>query len=132
MGLVVMGLRQSCSAVGGFMAARQWEYGIFSSIASSLAVRQVAVAVGHTGLCLNLFGPDPVKHLVSYKWIKVEDSLVVGSTKMEPCFSSTPSHCPSICATAMAPKLGIMMASFAKRQSKMDGTGPWHRGDYMH
>jgi plastocyanin len=127
MGLVVMGLTEPCSAVGGFVAARQWEYGIFSSIASRLAVRQVAVAVGHTGLCLNVFGPDPVKHLLDYKWIKVDDSLIVGSTEEEPCFSSTPAHCPSICAAAGSPKLGIMMATFAKKRSKMDGTGPWHK-----
>ena len=123
-----MGLSEPCSAVGGFIAARQWEYGIFSSIASRLAVRQVAVAVGHTGLCLNTFGPDPVKHLLDYKWIKVEDSLIVGSTEKDSCFSSTPAHCPSICTAAGSPKLGIMMATFAKKRSKMDGTGPWHKG----
>lgn len=126
-GLVITGLNEPCSAAGRFVAARQWEYGVFSSTASRVAVREMAVAVGHTGLCLNIFGPDPVKHQLDYKWIKVDDSLVVGATEQEPCFTSKPAHCPSICAQASDPKLGIMMATFAEKKSKMDGTAPWHK-----
>ena len=127
MGLVITGLNEPCSAAGGFVTARQWEYGVFSSTASRVSVRELAVAVGHTGLCLNIFGPDPVTHLVDYKWITVDDSLVVGGTEQEPCFTSKPAYCPEICSDTTAPKLGIMMATFAKKRSKMDGSGPWHR-----
>lgn len=126
-GLVITGLNEPCSAAGGIVIARQWEYGVFSSTASSVAVGELAVAVGHTGLCLNIFGPDPVKHLFNRKWIKVDDSLVVGETENEPCFTSTPAYCPKlVCSRVMAPKLGIMMATFAKERSQMDGSRPWH------
>ena len=62
-----MGFSDSCTGAGGFTAARQWEYGVFAWTASSLAFRELAVAVGHTGLCLNIFGPDTVKHFFERK-----------------------------------------------------------------
>ncbi len=40
------------------------EHAIFSSTASSLAVSHLRVGVGKVGLNLNVFGPNPVAHLL--------------------------------------------------------------------
>ena len=126
-----MGLSEPCTGAGGFTAARQWEYGVFAWTASSLAFRELAVAVGHTGLCLNIFGPDPVQHFFERKSVRVDGSFIVGTTDAEPCMDQVPNHCPSICSTPDAAKLGIMMSTFSKKRGKMDGTVPWHRRKYF-
>lgn len=49
----------------------QWNYGVFSSVASSLVVTHLKVATGKVGINLNVFGPNPVAHLVGNKFIRV-------------------------------------------------------------
>ncbi len=49
----------------------QWNYAVFSSTASSLAATHLKVAVGKVGLNLNIFGPNPVAHLLGGKTISV-------------------------------------------------------------
>lgn len=66
-GLVILGLPRDCTAVSGFSATHQWNYGIFSSTASSLALSHIRVGVGKVGINLNVFGPDPVQHFVGGK-----------------------------------------------------------------
>ena len=126
-----MGLSEPCTGAGGFTAARQWEYGVFAWTASSLAFRELAVAVGHTGLCLNIFGPDPVQHFFERKSVRVDGSFIVGTTDAEPCMDQVPNHCPSICSTPDDAKLGIMMSTFSRKRGKMDGTLPWHLRKYF-
>ena len=70
-GLVVLGLPEDCTAVGGFTATHQWSYGVFSSIASSLAVTHLRIGVGKIGLNLNLFGPSPIGHFLGGKFIDI-------------------------------------------------------------
>lgn len=49
----------------------QWNYGVFSSTASSLVVTHLKVAVGKVGVNLNVFGPNPVAHLLGEKFIRI-------------------------------------------------------------
>lgn len=61
----------------------QWNYAIFSSTASSLSVTHLKIAVGKVGLNLNVFGPNPVAHLLGKKSIVIrgtEFSLFVAYT----------------------------------------------------
>ena len=125
-GLVIMGLPTECTAIGGFTAYNNWDYGIFSSIASRLTVTNCKFAIGKIGLNLNIFGPDPVAHRLGRKWVKIENTLIVGLVEGEECISSAPAHSPSASLPARHHKLGIMMSSFNKKRSKMDGTGKWH------
>lgn len=121
-----MGLPTECTAVGGFTAYTNWDYGIFSSIASRLTVTDCKIAIGKIGLNLNIFGPDPVAHRLGRKWVRIKNTLIVGLVEGEKCISSTPAHSPSVSLPAREKKLGIMMSSFNKKRSKMDGTGKWH------
>ena len=49
----------------------QWNYAIFSSTASSLVTTHLKIGVGKVGLNLNVFGPNPVKHLLGKKFISI-------------------------------------------------------------
>lgn len=49
----------------------QWNYGVFSSTASSLLATHLKIAAGKVGLNLNVFGPNPVAHHVGNKFIRV-------------------------------------------------------------
>lgn len=70
-GLSILGLPHSCTAVGGFTSSYQWNYGVFSSTASSLVTTHLKVATGKVGVNLNVFGPDSVAHLLGNKFIKI-------------------------------------------------------------
>ena len=70
-GLNVLGLPHECTAVGGFSTMFQWNYGIFSSTASSLITTHLKVASGKVGINLNVFGPNPVAHLLGNKFIRI-------------------------------------------------------------
>ena len=74
-GLNVLGLPYNCTAIGGFTATHQWNYAVFSSTASSLSATHLKIAVGKVGLSLNVFGPNPVAHLLGQK------SIVLRGTK---------------------------------------------------
>ena len=130
-GLVVLGLPAECTAIGGFTSYSNWDYGIFSSTASRLAVTDCTIASGKIGLNLNIFGPDPVAHRLGRKWIKIEKTLIVGLVEDEECISSVPAHAPRVSQSAREHKLGIMMSSFNKKRSKMDGTGAWHKSMFL-
>ena len=60
--------------MAGFTALRHYDYSVFSSIASRLVVSHMILAIGKVGFNLNIFGPNPVQHLVGRKWIKIEKS----------------------------------------------------------
>jgi membrane-associated protease RseP (regulator of RpoE activity) len=49
----------------------QWNYGVFSSTASSLVTTHLKVATGKVGINLNVFGPNPVAHLLGGKFIRI-------------------------------------------------------------
>ena len=72
-GLVVLGLPNDCTVIGGFTAAYQWNYGVFSSTASSLVTTHLKIGIGKVGLNLsmNVFGPNPVAHLLGKKSISI-------------------------------------------------------------
>ena len=126
-GLLVIGVPAHCTAVGGFTSYLTWDYGVFSSTASRLVVSHSVVASGKVGLNLNVFGPNPVAHLLGRKWVKLENSLIVGITAGEVCLSSSPPHAvPGVSFSHMDHKHGIMMSSFNQKRSKMSGTGPFH------
>ena len=76
-GLNVLGIPHPCTAVGGFTSAFQWNYGVFSSTASSLVVTHLKVATGKVGINLNIFGPDPVAHLRGHKFITISGKLTL-------------------------------------------------------
>ena len=71
-GLNVLGLPLNCTAIGGFTATHQWNYAAFSSTASSLSAIHLKIAVGKVGLNLNVFGPNPVAHLLGQKSIIIK------------------------------------------------------------
>ena len=71
LGLSVLGLPSSCTAIGGFSAMFQWNYGVFSSTASSLVATHLKIAAGKVGLNLNVFGPNPVEHFLGRKSITI-------------------------------------------------------------
>ena len=74
-GLVVLGLPRDCTAIGGFTATLQWNYGVFSSTASSLVATHLKIGVGKVGVNLNVFGPNPVAHLRGNKFISISGEL---------------------------------------------------------
>lgn len=74
-GLNILGLPSDCTAVGGFTSLFHWNYGVFSSLASSLVLSHVKVAVGKVGINLNIFGPNPVAHHLGRKFISIEGML---------------------------------------------------------
>ena len=124
-GLNVLGTSSPCTSIGGFTSAFHWTYGVFSSLASSLVVTNMAIASGKVGMNLNVYGPDPVQHLLGRKFVQVTNSLIVGNLPGEQCSSSAPSYAV-VHIGPNEPKLGIMMSSFNQKRSKMDGTGVWH------
>lgn len=71
LGLSVLGLPSSCTSIGGFSAMFQWNYGVFSSTASSLVATHLKIAAGKVGLNLNVFGPNPVEHFLGRKSITI-------------------------------------------------------------
>lgn len=71
-GLVVLGLRNACTAIGGFTSMYQWNYGVFSSTASSLITTHLKISIGKVGLNLNVFGPNPVAHHIGRKSIVIQ------------------------------------------------------------
>lgn len=100
---------------------------MFSSIASPLVVSHMILGIGKVGFNLNIFGPNPVQHLLGRKWIRIEWSLIVGNLPGEMCEWRRPSIvAPSSSLSVHSHKLGVMMSSFNQRRSKMDGTGQWH------
>ena len=122
-----MGIPAQCTAVGGFTSYLTWDYGVFSSIASRLVVSHSVIASGKVGLNLNVFGPNPVAHLLGRKWVKLENTLIVGITEGEGCLSSSLPHAiPDVSFSHEDHKHGIMMSSFNQKRSKMSGTGPFH------
>lgn len=132
---------------------------MFSSTASSLVATHLKVATGKVGINLNVFGPDPVAHLLGGKFITIlgqyknilfllhlslscppplllsnlfSDSLVVGSLPRESCTTRAPDFAVrDVSFTANDHKLGVMMSSFNQRRSKMDGTGAWHLSELI-
>ena len=85
------------------------------------------LAVGKIGLNLNIFGPDPVAHLLGQKSIKIVNTLLVGFLPTTSCESSIPVNAvPGVSLANNDASVGIMMSSFNKKKSKMDGTGQWH------
>ena len=125
--LVILGLPTDCSSVGGLTASHHWDYSVFSSSSCSLSITHMKLAIGKIGLNLNIFGPDPVAHLLGKKSIKVVNSLLVGFIPQASCESSKPANAISGVSLANGdPSVGIMMSSFNKKRSKMDGTGKWH------
>lgn len=127
MGLLITGLPLDCTSVAGFTGLRHYDYSVFSSIASSLVVSHMILATGKAGFNLNVFGPNPVQHLLGRKWIRIEKSLIVGNLPGESCDARRPSIVvPSSSFSIQSHKLGVMMSSFNQRRSKMDGTGKWH------
>ena len=70
-GLVVLGLARDCTSIGGFTTSHQWNYGVFSSTASSLVTSHLKVGVGKVGINLNVFGPNPVAHILGNKFITI-------------------------------------------------------------
>lgn len=126
-GLVVLGVAGDCTSIGGFTATHHWDYSIFSSTSSSLVVTHFRIAVGKVGTSLNVFGPDPINHLLGRKSIAMYNSLIVGSLSGQTCLTSSPSYViPSVSFGSNEDTLGVMMSCFNKRRSKMDGTGRWH------
>lgn len=86
------------------------------------------LAVGKVGFNLNIFGPDSVAHLLGHKSVHIYNSLLVGFLSSSvTCQTSPPSHAiPGVSLAASHLSFGIMMSSFNKKRSKMDGTGSWH------
>lgn len=125
--LVILGLPSDCASVGGLTAINHWDYTVFSSSASSIAITHMKLAIGKVGLNLNIFGPDPVSHLIGRKSISITNTLLVGFLPNETCQTGSPSFViPGVSFLSVDPKLGLMMSSFNKKRSKMDGTGKWH------
>eukprot|EP00117_Sycon_ciliatum_P037364 scpid335/ scgid27970/ Fibrocystin-L; Polycystic kidney and hepatic disease 1-like protein 1 len=127
-GLKVVGVADMCTAIGGFTVTHHWDYGIFSWTASSLVITDVAIAVGHVGVNLNVFGPDPVQHLFEDKSVKLQKSLIVGELPNEAsCSASRPPFAlPSTSFSARDNIGGVMMSTFSKTRGKMNGIGKWH------
>lgn len=127
MGLLITGLPLDCTSVAGFTVLRHYDYSVFSSTASPLVVSHMILGIGKVGFNLNIFGPNPVRHLLGRKWIRIEQSLIVGNLPEESSCDRRPSiTVPSSSLPASSHKLGVMMSSFNQRRSKMDGTGKWH------
>ena len=74
-GLNVLGLPEQCTAVGGFTSVYQWNYAVFSSIASSLVATHMKIGIGKVGLNLNVFGPNPVAHLLGRKSVTISGGM---------------------------------------------------------
>ena len=126
-GLVVLGVPEDCTSVGGLTATHHWDYTVFSSVASSLALTNIKMAIGKVGLNLNVFGPNPVLHQLGRKSVGIFNAIIVGLLKNEMCETKRPDHVvPAVSFDRDDHKLGIMMSSFNKKRSKMDGTGRWH------
>ena len=123
----MLGLPAECTAIGGLSVYSNWDYGVFSSVASRLVLSHSKLVIGKVGLNLNVFGPNPVAHLLGRKWVKVENTLLVGLAEDEGCVSSAPPHAVGgVSFSRKDHKLGVMMSSFNQKRSKMDGTGKWH------
>ena len=130
--LVILGLPVDCASVSGLTATHHWDYTIFSSSASSIAITNMKLAVTKVGLNLNLFGPDPVAHRLGRKSITINNTLLVGFLPGETCQTSKPSFAvPGVSFSKSDPVVGVMMSSFNKKRSKMDGTGKWHLSEII-
>lgn len=125
--MVILGLPSDCSSVSGMTAHHHWDYTVFSSSPNSVSVSHMKLAIGKVGFNLNIFGPNPVAHLIGRKSIHITDSLIVGFIPKVKCASSKPSFAvPGVSLNLNTVSVGIMMSSFNKKRSKMDGTGMWH------
>ena len=125
--LVILGLPKDCASVGGLTASHHWDYSVFSSSSSSIAITHMKLAIGKIGINLNIFGPNSVSHLLGGKSTKIENSLIVGFIPEMPCQSSKPfNSIPGVSLSKGDPSIGIMMSSFNNKKSKMDGTAKWH------
>ena len=125
MGLVVMGVPDDCSSIGGFISIMHYEYGVFSSTASSLVVTDAIVQAEKIGINLNIFGPSSVAHMLGHKTIALQNSLIVGFLYGQQCLLSRPSYGTISSSKLSENKVGIMMSSFNMKRSKMDGTSSW-------
>lgn len=125
--MVILGLPADCSSVSGLTAHHHWDYTVFSSSPSSVTVSYMKLAIGKVGFNLNIFGPNPVAHLIGRKSIHIMNSLIVGFIPQVKCATSKPSSAvPGVSQSVDAVSAGIMMSSFNKKRSKMDGTAKWH------
>ena len=123
----MLGVPEDCTSVGGLTATHHWDYTVFSSVASSLAVTNVKMAIGKVGFNLNVFGPNPVLHQLGRKSVTIFNTVIVGLLEGETCEAKHPDHAiPGVSFGRNDHKLGIMMSSFNKKRSKMDGTAMWH------
>lgn len=126
MGFVVTGVPGDCSSIGGLISILHYEYGIFSSMASSLVVTDAIVQAEKIGVNLNVFGPSSVAHMLGHKTIAIHNSVMVGFLHNQQCMLTRPSYVTTASSKLPENKVGIMMSSFNMQRSKMDGTSPWH------
>lgn len=123
----MLGLPEDCTSAGGLTASHHWDYTVFSSVASSLVLTNVKMAIGKVGLNLNVFGPNPVLHQLGLKSVGILNTVIVGLLEDEMCDTKSPDHVVTGVSFGYNDhKLGIMMSSFNKKRSKMDGTGSWN------
>ena len=127
-GMLITGTPNNCTAIKSFISLWAWNYGIFSQTASSLFLSRIVIVVGKIGLNLNIFGPDPIKHLLGRKFVHITNSLIIGALPNEPCDEAMPVYFTQNTLQPSNDKSGIMMSYMNRNSFKIFKI--WHRAQH--
>ncbi|XP_065660201.1 fibrocystin-L isoform X2 [Hydra vulgaris] len=113
-----------CWKVEDFLIWKNLDYGIYTWPNWPIVVKNCIIADNKIGLSLNVFNPDPVAHLSSNNFAKVQDTLLVGRTTNFGCNEDDviPYH-STFYPSRRSPRLpgggnlGIYCSTFSKSQS---------------
>ncbi|XP_075995316.1 PKHD1 like 1, tandem duplicate 1 [Genypterus blacodes] len=80
-----------CTLVQGFYVWRSFDYAIYTQITTSLYISNVTLVDNGMGVMPLVFLPPSVSHVYSDKFVKITNSLIVGSSPNFNCSDGLPS-----------------------------------------
>ncbi|XP_072025340.1 fibrocystin-L-like [Amphiura filiformis] len=67
-----------CSLISNFVLYRNYDYGIYIQVDSSVVISDTVLVDNHVGMLSLIHGPKALSHLTSDKSLQVKNSLIVG------------------------------------------------------
>ncbi|XP_067882121.1 fibrocystin-like isoform X3 [Heterodontus francisci] len=125
---------QCCSKISGFLAYKNYDYGIFLHIQSSVLVCNVTLVDNGVGLLPMVYGESAQKHKCVKKYIEIQKSVIIGTSSTFDCFKDRikPTLTSHLTHNVHAPRtpsqgrIGILWPAFTSKPGEGPNR-PWHQ-----
>ncbi|XP_067840890.1 fibrocystin-like [Heptranchias perlo] len=125
---------QCCTKISGFLAHKNYDYGIFLHIQSSVLVSNVTLVDNGVGLLPMVYGASAQENKCEKNYIEIQKSVIIGTSSTFDCFKDRikPTLKSDLAYNVHAPRtpsqgrIGILWPAFTSKPGEGPNR-PWHQ-----